>query len=81
MGAARAAGGDDADFAAHDGRQFAHDRQPDTAAMPLHRSSALSLNEGREDAFGIFGRKSRLIADAGAAPTNPFARNGFQARK
>nr|WP_313427032.1 hypothetical protein [Brevundimonas diminuta] len=44
---------------------------------------AAHLSEARKMAeqFGIFGRKSRLIADAGAAPTNPFARNGFQARK
>lgn len=43
---------------------------------------AAHLSEARKMAeqFGIFGRKSRLIADGGADKTNPFARNGKPSR-
>lgn len=43
---------------------------------------AAHLSEARKMAeqFGIFGRKSRLVADGGADKTNPFTRNGAQNR-
>nr|WP_312165628.1 hypothetical protein [Brevundimonas diminuta] len=43
---------------------------------------AAHLSEARKMAeqFGIFGRKSRLVADAGAEKTNPFTRNGYANR-
>lgn len=43
---------------------------------------AAHLSEARKMAeqFGIFGRKSRLVADAGAEKTNPFTRNGSKPR-
>ena len=43
-------------------------------------TSALAEARKMAEQFGIFGRKSRLVADGGAAPSNPFARNGSQAR-
>lgn len=43
---------------------------------------AAHLSEARKMAeqFGIFGRKSRLVADGGGESTNPFARNGKPTR-
>lgn len=43
---------------------------------------AAHLSEARKMAeqFGINGRKSRLIADAGSEKTNPFTRNGSKPR-
>lgn len=49
-------------------------------AKEVPPTSAIAEMRKMAEQFGIFGRKSRLVADGGAAPSNPFARNGSQAR-